>query len=110
MIRNQSVPNEHEAEASPRLRLLGALVLLLLAVPGCEDRREPHFQWDPPDFRVKGTYYFQPRAAINNFWWSFDFEQCKKDFTRLREDGFNTIILMIPWGGVPDHSQSDHLR
>ncbi len=102
MLRNQSVPNQYEAEASGlayRLRLLGTLVLLLLTVPGCKDSGKPDFQWDPPDFRVKGTYYFQPRAAINNFWWSFDLEQCKKDFIRLREDGFNTIILMIPWGG-----------
>jgi hypothetical protein len=56
------------------------------------------FRGVPPGFRVKGTYYFQPKAAINNFWAWVDFEQAKTDFRQLKEDGFNTIILMIPWG------------
>ncbi len=92
-------PSSRLLDLALRLRLLGILILLLLTLLGCADRRKSEFQWDPPDFRVKGTYYFQPRAAINNFWWSFDFEQCKEDFAQLREDGFNTIILMVPWGG-----------
>lgn len=74
------------------------LLIFLLATVGCRQPQGPRFQWEPPDFRVKGTYYFQPRAAVNNFWSSFDFEQCKIDFAQLRDDGFNTIILFIPWG------------
>lgn len=70
----------------------------LLVAVGCSQRGGPRFHWEPPDFRVKGTYYFQPRAAVNNFWSSFDLEQCKNDLAQLREDGFNTIILLVPWG------------
>ena len=74
------------------------LVIFLLVAVGCGQRGGPRFHWEPPDFRVKGTYYFQPRAAVNNFWISFDLEQCKNDLAQLRGDGFNTVILMIPWG------------
>jgi len=103
-IQNSDTVASHSSQSPSlhplrRLRWLGTLLPLLLALQGCTNRSGSDFQWDPPDFRVKGTYYFQPRAAINNFWWSFDLGQCKRDFTRLREDGFNTIILMIPWGG-----------
>ncbi|MFQ5930616.1 MAG: hypothetical protein ACE5MK_13050 [Acidobacteriota bacterium] len=74
------------------------MLIFLLAAVGCSEPQGTLFQWKPPDFRVKGTYYFQPQAAINTFWSSFDFEQCKVDFAQLRDDGFNTIILFIPWG------------
>ena len=65
---------------------------------GCQEQERPLFQWKDPEFRVKATYYFQPRAAINAFWSSFDIEQSRIDFARLHEDGFNTIILFVPWG------------
>jgi hypothetical protein len=77
--------------------ILSALACLATAT-GCRRKAPARFHWESPDFRVKGTYYFQPRAAINNFWSSFDPEECAADFTRLRDDGFNSIILFVPWG------------
>ncbi|MBI4465780.1 MAG: beta-galactosidase [Acidobacteria bacterium] len=74
------------------------MLVILFSTAGCSPRRAERFQWDPPEFRVKGTYYFQPRAAVNNFWTSLDWEKSKTHFAQLREDGFNTIILFIPWG------------
>jgi hypothetical protein len=82
-----------------RLPLLTLSVLYLLFLEiACIRTETARFHWVPEDFRVKGTYYFQPRAAINNFWNAFNFEQCERDFAQLRADGFNTIILFIPWG------------
>ena len=76
------------------------LIALMIGNAACRSSQsDPEsFQWNPPEFRVKGTYYFQPKAAINNFWTSVNWEQTGKDFQQLRGDGFNTIILFIPWG------------
>ena len=79
-------------------RWCGWLLILLLMGLGCNQQPSERFQWEPAEFRVKGVYYFQPRAAVNSFWDSLDWEQCHSDFARLREDGFNTIILFVPWG------------
>lgn len=95
------IPVQQDQSRSHRslpLVLTGLVLVSLLAAVGCIERPGPRFQWNPPEFRVKGTYYFQPRAAVNNFWSSFDVEQCKIDFAHLREEGFNTIILFLPWG------------
>ena len=81
-----------------RLLTLPLLLIVVLVTASCSPRQTSRFHWDPPEFRVKGTYYFQPKAAINNFWSWLDWEQSKTDFAQLREDGFNTIILFIPWG------------
>ena len=79
-----------------RLRFFGMMFVVL--AEGCSRRAPPVFHHAPADFRIKGTYYSQPKAAINNFWAWVDFEQAKSDFRRLEEDGFNTIVLSIPWG------------
>lgn len=76
----------------------GLLSLLLITASACSRHPNAAFHWEPENFRVKGTYYQQPRAAINNFWNSVDIEQCQQDFAQLRADGFNTIILTVPWG------------
>lgn len=71
-------------------------LVLLAALSGCDSSSKG--QLFEPDFTIKGTYYFQPKAAVNNFWSAFDLEQCKEDFQQIRNDGFNTVLLFIPWG------------
>jgi hypothetical protein len=82
-----------------RLGIRGGILFLFFSLTiSCARQRQTIFHGVSPGFRVKGTYYFQPKAAINNFWAWVDFEQAKADFRQLNEDGFNTIILLIPWG------------
>lgn len=54
----------------------------------------------PLPFRepLRGVYYFQPYAGFINLWTDLDFELAARDFARIREDGFNSIILLVPWG------------
>lgn len=77
-----------------------AAIAVLFVSSGCRRAQQTKtvFRGVSPGFHVKGTYYFQPKAAINSFWSWVDFDRTKDDFQQLRDDGFNTIILMIPWG------------
>ena len=52
-----------------------------------------------PELRsIKAVYYIQPYSGNYNFWSNLDFELAKKDFKQIKEDGFNSIILLITWG------------
>src|ERR1051325_5446061 len=85
--------------SSRTLRMAASATICLMALlAACSRQPATVFHGVPRDFRVKGTYYFQPKAAINNFWTWLDMEQAKADFQQLKQDGFNTIVLLIPWG------------
>ncbi len=71
---------------------------MLSLTPACSRGPSTRFSGVPAGFRVKGTYYFQPKAPVNSFWSWLNIERAKSDFRQLRDDGFNTIILMVPWG------------
>jgi hypothetical protein len=45
---------------------------------------------------LRAVHYFAD-AGIANFWTAFDREAVPADFERIRNDGFDTIILVVPW-------------
>ncbi len=45
---------------------------------------------------IKATYFFGNSSPFN-FWNSSDFYLTKSYFTQIKKDGFNTIILIVPW-------------
>lgn len=46
---------------------------------------------------LRGVHYFGDAWPVN-FWDSFRPAGAPADFRKIRENGFNTIVLVIPWG------------
>ncbi len=47
---------------------------------------------------LRGTHWFGEGWAVN-MWNTALLEQARSDFPQLREDGFNTVVLVVPWPG-----------
>jgi len=60
---------------------------------------------------IKAVHYFSS-SWPKTFWEDFEYSKVDDEFARIKADGFNTIILVIPWmgfetgfeGGVPEPS------
>ncbi|QHW31545.1 glycoside hydrolase family 5 protein [Paenibacillus rhizovicinus] len=50
---------------------------------------------------IKGVHYFGNEWPVN--FWSSDLSGAGNDFSKIKNDGFNTIILVIPWGEAQPH-------
>ncbi len=97
---------------NPRIGLLAlALVAVLAAIavwkwPGGEADVAP--EWTPPATGVepigpgagylRGAHWFGEGWAVN-FWNTRLEERAAEDFATLRADGFNTVVLVVPWPG-----------
>ncbi len=46
--------------------------------------------------RLRATHYFAD-AYPKNFWNSFEFADVARDFAQIKADGFNAIVLVLPW-------------
>ncbi len=53
--------------------------------------------WSGPKL-IKAVHYFAS-AWPKNFWEDFERSQVDKDFAQIKADGFNTVILVVPWLG-----------
>ena len=62
----------------------------------CAPGPTPSFKPFEDDFQIRGTHYFGDTWPIN-FWNSFREKHIGKHFKQIRKDGFNTIILVLPW-------------
>ena len=47
---------------------------------------------------IKAVHYFSSGLPAS-FWGGFEYSQVDDDFAQIKADGFNTIILVIPWRG-----------
>lgn len=47
---------------------------------------------------IKAVHYFSS-SWPKTFWQEFEYGQVKKDFDEIKENGFNTVILVVPWRG-----------
>lgn len=60
---------------------------------------------------IRAVHYFGDYWPIN-FWNSFERSTVDEDFARIAGDGFNAVILVVPWrsfivGGTPDRPEFD---
>ena len=74
---------------------LPLLLLVLVLLSACD---KPDHQ--PPDSHtvIKAVHYFAD-AWPKTFWQEFEVSRVDADMQRIREDGFNTVILAVPWMG-----------
>lgn len=49
-------------------------------------------------FFIKATHYFADAWPVT-FWQEFELEKIEGDLDQIKNDGFNTVILVIPWKG-----------
>lgn len=68
-------------------RALLCAVLLAVSTPACVRAAQP----DP----IKAVTYMGHEWVMN--FWSSETEYMDEDFTQIAADGFNTIILCVPW-------------
>jgi hypothetical protein len=59
--------------------------------------------WVAPDDYVRATHYFGDGWALN-FLHVVDSDSLRRDFAQIKADGFNTVIIVVPWRGF----QIDH--
>jgi len=82
------------------MRKYTMLILLVLAVIVTVTRftgnQVPQADNKPP--LIKAVHYFSS-SWPKTFWGDFEYSQVDDDFARIKADGFNTIILVIPWMG-----------
>lgn len=52
-------------------------------------------QFDPFTEYIRGVHYFGEEWPIN--FWNSELNRIEEDFEQIKEDGFNTIVLVIPW-------------
>jgi len=56
--------------------------------------RTPPVPTEPPPF-LKGVTYFGRAWPVN--FWNSDLSQSKRDFQAIKADGFNTVVMVVPW-------------
>jgi hypothetical protein len=85
-------------------RVVLLLALALLSACDQPDRR-------PPDTgkMVKAVHYFAD-AWPKTFWQEFEVSQIDADIQRIKEDGFNTVILAVPWMGFESNFEARRTR
>ena len=59
---------------------------------------------EPQSF-VKAAHYFANSWA-KTFWEEFEERQVDKDMKQIKSDGFNTVILVVPWVGFEENFQN----
>jgi len=99
------------------MRKYFGLILLLLATFmivtrfGGGQQSRP-LQSDSKPVLIKAVHYFSS-SWPKSFWEDFEYSQVDNDLAQIKTDGFNTIILVIPWlgfetgfeDGVPEPSR-----
>ena len=58
---------------------------------------------------ILGTHYWGDAWPVT-FWNSAEFHSLENDFLKIKEDGFNTVILAIPWNEFQSCEESGKLR
>jgi len=85
------------------MRKYTLLILVLLAASvlivryGGLRTPEPS-QSDSKPALIKAVHYFSS-SWPKSFWEDFEYSQVDADFAQIKADGFNTVILVIPWMG-----------
>ncbi len=81
------------------LLLLVAVVTITRLTGGPKPHTTPRVpQADNKPPLIKAVHYFSSGLPAS-FWGGFEYSQVDDDFARIKADGFNTIILVIPWRG-----------
>lgn len=98
-----------------RLRPLVGVIVLTLLLMACDVIEPTHGDHLAPlavettDLPfIKAAHWFGEGWPVN--FWSTDLEAvAERDFLRIKEDGFNTIVLLVPWPRIAPDATSGQL-
>lgn len=96
-------------------RLLLALWLCLFVLIGCDSSDQAHdFDIVVPEVERSAETYIKAAHWFGNGWpvnfWNTDLEAVAlADFEKIKSDGFNTIIFLVPWPGFAPDPTSGNL-
>ena len=82
------------------------LLILLALLSACD---QPDGQPSDTHKMVKAVHYFAD-AWPKTFWQEFEVSQIDADIQRIKEDGFNTVILAVPWMGFESNFEARKTR
>ncbi len=71
-----------------------------LTVTGCNNNEEPALETaaeTAPKF-IKSAHYFSSAWPVT-FWQEFEEDDVSSELKQIKKDGFNTIVLVVPWRG-----------
>lgn len=74
------------------------LATIVIAIFYFDDWASEQAQTDSRPEQIKAVHYFSS-SWPKSFWGDFEYSQVESDFAQIKADGFNTIILVIPWMG-----------
>ena len=80
----------------PLALLLLAVIAVLALYPG-KQTPQPAESGPQPEL-IKAVHYFSS-SWPKSFWGDFEYSQVERDLAQIRADGFNTVILVVPWMG-----------
>lgn len=87
------------------LLVVGCLLLL----NGCQSGEPTEEQTQAPaadHFYIKSVHYFSS-AWPKTFWQNFEKPDVAKELQQIKDDGFNTIVLTVPWRGFERNFSAD---
>jgi len=74
------------------------LILLILLVVSCSEKQASDQVNTHSEKFIKAAHYFSS-AWPKTFWEEFEESQVDNDLQQIKRDGFNTIVLVVPWMG-----------
>ncbi|NOR19973.1 MAG: hypothetical protein GQ538_07795, partial [Xanthomonadales bacterium] len=80
----------------PLALLLLAIIVIATFYFGDREPEQTELAGKPE--QIKAVHYFSS-SWPKSFWGDFEYSQVDSDFAQIKADGFNTIILVIPWMG-----------
>ena len=72
--------------------------VLIFTLLSCSEKQQENQAGSHPDKFIKAAHYFAA-AWPKTFWQEFEQGKVDKDLKQIKQDGFNTIILVLPWMG-----------
>lgn len=83
------------------------LLLMLLGCIGCSEQTtlEHSFPYNPKSTFIKSAHYFSS-AWPKTFWQEFERADVQHEIAQIKRDGFNTIVLTVPWRGFETNFRS----
>jgi len=74
------------------------LTTVVIAIVYFDKKTPQHTETETRPEKIKAVHYFSS-SWPKSFWGDFEYSQVDHDLAQIKADGFNTVILVIPWMG-----------
>lgn len=81
------------------------VLILLMSLVSCDDKATEPLVKPHSTKQIKSAHYFSS-AWPKTFWEEFEESHVDNDLLKIKQDGFNTVILVVPWMGFETSFQN----